>query len=57
MGKWKYSPNQINQQFPDALMNKVKPRWEHAMQNAKDIHEQTLRKLMPNLNDKEVKES
>lgn len=57
MGKWKYSPDQLTQQIPNALMDKIKPRWEHAMKNAKDIHQQTLRKLMPNFNDKEVKES
>lgn len=57
MGKWKYSPDQLTQQIPNALMNKITPRWEHAMQTAKDIHEKTLKQLMPNLTDKEVKES
>ena len=27
MGKWKYSPNQLISQIPNALMEKIKPRF------------------------------
>ena len=57
MGKWKYSPNQLTLQIPNILMDKIKPRWEFSMQTVKDIYVQTMRKLIPSLIDKEVKES
>ena len=57
LGKWKYSPNQLVQQLPNELMERIKPRWEHAKKNTKDVYEQTLSQLMSSLNDKEVKES
>lgn len=43
MGKWKYSLDQLDQQILSDLMEKIKPRWEHAMNIVKDIYEQTLR--------------
>lgn len=57
MGKWKYSLDQLGQQIPNVVMEKIKPRWENAMKISKDIYEKTLRQLMSSLNDKEVKES
>ena len=57
MGKWKYSLDQLVQQIPNELMEKVKPRWEITMKIARDIYEKTLRQLMWSLNDKEVKGS
>lgn len=57
LGKWKYSLNQLAQQILNDLMEKIKPRWEHAMETTKDIYEQTLRQLMPSLSNKEVNES
>ena len=38
-------------------MQAIKPRWENDKKIAKDIYEQTLRKLMWSLSDKEVKGS
>ena len=38
-------------------MDKIKPRWKFSMQTVKDIYAQTLRKLIPRLTNKEVKES
>ena len=57
LGKWKYSLDQLVQQIPNELMQRIMPRWENAKKNTKDIFEQTLRQLMPSLSDKEVKES
>ena len=57
MGKWKYSIDHLVQHIPSYIMEKINPRCENAIKIAKEIYEQTLRKLMPSMNDKEVKES
>lgn len=49
LGKWKYSSDELAQQIPNELMMAVKTRWESAKKTAKDLFEQTLKKLMPNL--------
>ena len=57
MGQWKYSPDQLASHISNVLMDKIKPRWEHAMQIVKDIYGKNSRKLLPNISDAEVKES
>lgn len=55
MGKWKYSPAQIAPQISKELLVRLQPRWESVVQVAKDIYEQSFRKLFPNLIDVKVK--
>jgi hypothetical protein len=43
LGKWKYSADKISSHIPSILMDKIKPRWEFFMQNARDIYGKTLR--------------
>ena len=57
LGKQKYSLDQLAQQIPNELMEKIKPRWEHARKTSKDIYEQILRQLVLSLSDNQVKES
>ena len=57
MGKWKYSPNWFAKKILESLLKIVKKRWEFTIQIVLDIFEQTLRKLMPSLIDKEFKDS
>ena len=57
LGKWKYSPYELSQKILDELLNAIKPRWDSVIKTAKDIYEQTLRQLIPSLNEKQVKES
>lgn len=38
MGKWKYSLDQLTQQIQDALIIKIKSRWENEMQIEKDSY-------------------
>ena len=39
LGRWKHSLDELEQQIPNDLMQAIKPRWENAKKNAKDIHE------------------
>lgn len=57
MENWKYSPDQLKAQVPDEILKVVAPVWENVLNFSKDTREQTLRQLMPNLSDKEVRES
>ncbi|GLJ48001.1 hypothetical protein SUGI_1013710 [Cryptomeria japonica] len=57
MGKWKYTPDDINSQIPNELLVRIRPRWTSAVQTVKDIYAQTLKQLLPNLTYKEVKEA
>ena len=57
MGIWKYSPTHMQSQIPEDLYNKIKVRWDLTMQSVKDIFEQQLRLLVPNLTDEEVKKA
>ena len=57
MGKWKYSLDQIAYQIPKDLLERLKPRWDSAMQIEKDIYEHTLGQLLPSITNVEVKES
>ena len=44
-------------QIHDDLYDKIKVRWDLTMQSVKDIFEQQLRLLVPNLIDEEVKKA
>lgn len=55
MGKWKYSPDQIAPQVPKVLLDKLQLRWDSTIQIVKDIHEQTIKQLLPNLSNADVK--
>lgn len=57
LGKWKYSLDQLAQKIPNELIQVIKHRWESVTNIFKDIFEKTLKKLIQNLNKKEVKES
>ena len=57
MGQLKYSPDQLASQIPSVLLEKNRPRWEHAKKIVKDIYAQTLRQLLLSILDAEVKES
>ena len=57
MGIWKYSPTHMQSQIPKDLYNKIKVRWDLTMQSIKDIFEQQLRLLVPNLTDEEMKKA
>lgn len=57
MEKWNYSPNELVKQVPDEILKAVTWVWENALNMVKDIREKTMRQLMPNFLDKEVKES
>lgn len=57
IAKWKYSLSELTTQVPDAILKAVTPICDNVVNVARGIREQTLRQLMPNLSDKEVKES
>lgn len=57
MGKWKYSPDQISSHIPSILMDKIRPRWDFAMQTTRDIYGKNLRHFVPSITDTEIKES
>jgi len=57
MENWKYSSSELGSQVPDILLKEVSHCWENTVMVAKNIHDQTLRKVMPDLSDKEVKEA
>lgn len=56
LGRWKFSLEQFSSQIPILLLDKVKVRWEEIMQTAKDIFAKSLRQLLPNLTNAEIKE-
>ena len=55
LGKWKFSPDQFASQVSAVLLDKIKVRWDNTIQTIKDIFSQTLKQLVPNLTDAEVK--
>ena len=57
MGKWKYSLDQIASQISKELLERLQIRWDAATKTVKDIYEQTLKNLLPNLTSAEVKAS
>lgn len=57
MGKWKYSPDQLASHISNELLERLKPRWELAMQTTRDIYEKTLRRLLLSITNDKVKES
>ena len=57
MGIWKYFPAHMQSQIPKDLYKKIKVRWDLTMQSVKNIFEQQLRLLVPNLTDEEVKKA
>lgn len=57
LGRWKFSPDQFSSQVPIVLLDKIKFRWDNTIQNIKDIFSQTLKQLVPNLTDAEVKKA
>ena len=57
LDKWKYSLDELAQNFFYKLTKEINHRWESAKKNAKDIFEQTLKQLMLILSKKEVNES
>ena len=57
MGVWKYSPAQMKPQVHPDLYDKIKIRWDFTTQTVKDIFEQQLRQLVPNLTNEEIKEA
>ena len=57
MGIWKYSPDQMDPKIHANLFAKIKVRWENTVQTIKDIFEQQLRQLVPNLIGAEVKKA
>ena len=57
MEKWKYEPSELKGHAPKNILNVVSHHWNNVAKIEKDIEEKTLRKLMPNLYDKEIMEA
>ena len=57
LGKWKLSPDQFASQVPVFLLDMIKVIWDNTIQMVKDIFSQTLKQLVPNLIDAEVKKA
>ena len=55
LGICKYSPDQFASQILAELLDKIKVRWESTVQTVKDIFEQQLKQLVPNLSDAEAR--
>ena len=57
LAKWKYSSSELTNQVPVIILNKIVPCCKNAINISQDMREQTLRKVMEKLSDKEVKEA
>ena len=57
MKKWKYSLSELGSQVLDILLKAVSHHWDNVVMVAKYIWEQTSKKVMLNILDKEVKEA
>lgn len=57
MAKWIYSPSELWGKVLDNILKEESHFKDNAIMVAKDIQEQTLRKVIPNLSDKEVNEA
>ena len=55
--KQKYDPFKLKRKSLDALLKIVSHHWANVLKIEKEIREKTLRKTMPNLSEKEIKEA
>jgi hypothetical protein len=57
MAKWKYDPNELKVQHPNALLKEVSFRWFNVLKIEKDIREKILKNAMPHLTKVELKDA
>ena len=57
MEKWKYYPFELKSQVTNDILKEMTIQWNNAVQTKKNIKEQTLRRVMPKLSDKEIKDA
>ena len=57
LSRWELSFDQFSSQVLVVLLHKIKVRWDNTIQIVKEIFSQTLKQLVPNLIDVEIKKT